>query len=76
MKSYLSKIDISSINKTTKTCEYKDLGNTNVCLGDFSQTMEFDKTTHRLWWMAQTSDGNAYLVELNPQTGAQIKKEP
>ena len=37
--------------------------------------MEFDKTTHRLWWMAQTSDGNAYLVELNPQTGAQIKKE-
>ena len=75
MKSYLSKIDISSINKTTKTCEYKDLGNTNVCLGDFIQTMEFDKTTHRLWWMAQTSDGNAYLVELNPQTGAQIKKE-
>ena len=75
MKSYLSKIDISSINKTTKTCEYKDLGNTNVCLGDFSQTMEFDKTTHRLWWMAQTSDGNAYLVELNPQTGAQIKKK-
>lgn len=75
MKSYLSKIDISSINKTTKTCEYKDLGNTNVYLGDFSQTMEFDKTTHRLWWMAQTSDGNAYLVELNPQTGAQIKKE-
>lgn len=46
-----------------------------MCLGDFSQTMEFDKTTHRLWWMAQTSDGNAYLVELNPQTGAQIKKE-
>lgn len=75
MKSYLSKIDISSINKTTKTCEYKDLGNTNVYLGDFIQTMEFDKTTHRLWWMAQTSDGNAYLVELNPQTGAQIKKE-
>lgn len=75
MKSYLSKIDISSINKTTKTCEYSDLGNTNVYLGDFSQTMEFDKTTHRLWWMAQTSDGNAYLVELNPQTGAQIKKE-
>lgn len=75
MKSYLSKIDISSINKTTKTCEYKDLGNTNIYLGDFSQTMEFDKTTHRLWWMAQTSDGNAYLVELNPQTGAQIKKE-
>lgn len=75
MKSYLSKIDISSINKTTKTCEYKDLGNTNVYLGDYSQTMEFDKTTHRLWWLAQTSDGNAYLVELNPQTGAQIKKE-
>lgn len=75
MKSYLSKIDICSINKTTKTCEYKDLGNTNVYLGDYSQTMEFDKTTHRLWWMAQTSDGNAYLVELNPQTGAQIKKE-
>lgn len=75
MKSYLSKIDISSINKTTKTCEYKDLGNTNIYLGDYSQTMEFDKTTHRMWWMAQTSDGNAYLVELNPQTGAQIKKE-
>ena len=75
MKSYLSKIDISSINKTTKTCEYSDLGNTNIYIGDYSQTMEFDKTTHRLWWMAQTSDGNAYLVELNPQTGAQIKKE-
>lgn len=75
MKSYLSKIDISSINKTTKTCEYSDLGNTNIYLGDYSQTMEFDKTTHRLWWMAQTADGNAYLVELNPQTGAQIKKE-
>lgn len=75
MKSYLSKIEISSINKTTKTCEYSDLGNTNIYLGDYSQTMEFDKTTHRLWWMAQTSDGNAYLVELNPQTGAQIKKE-
>lgn len=75
MKSYLSKIDINSINKTTKTCEYSDLGNTSIYLGDYSQTMEFDKTTHRLWWMAQTSDGNAYLVELNPQTGAQIKKE-
>ena len=75
MKSYLSKIEISSINKTAKTCEYKDMGNTNVYLGDYSQTMEFDKTTHRLWWMAQTSDGNAYLVELDPKTGASLKKE-
>lgn len=70
MKCYLSRIDESSINAKTLKCEYTDLGSTNVYLGDYSQTMEFDKTTHRLWWMAQTSDGNAYLKELDPKTGA------
>ena len=37
--------------------------------------MEFDKTTHRLWWVAQTADDKAYMVELNPETGTSISKK-
>lgn len=73
-RSYLSRIDESSINAQTLKCEYTDLGATSVNLGDYSQSMEFDKTTHRLWWLAQLSDNNAYLIELDPATGAQKSK--
>lgn len=50
------------------------VGKTGIRVGDYSQSMEFDKTTHRLWWVAQASDDNAYLVELDAQTGATLSK--
>lgn len=76
--SVLCKIDESSINATAKTCTLVDVNvnkmGTGVTIGDYSQSMEFDKTTHRLWWVAQTDRGEAYLVELDPETGATLQK--
>lgn len=46
------------------------VGATGISVGDYSQSMEFDKTTHRLWWMAQTDDGGASLIELDPTSAA------
>lgn len=73
----LCKIDESSIDENSLTCDIKDVSpasGTGVSMGNYSQSMEFDKTTHRLWWLAQTSDGNAYLVELDPNSGTAINK--
>lgn len=61
----------SSIDESKKTCTVVNCGrDTGVNIGDYSQSMEFDKTTHRLWWVAQTESGAAYLVELDTDTGA------
>ena len=68
--SMLNKIEISSINAAAKTCTMTNTGvDTGVRMGDYSQSMEFDKTTHRLWWLAQTEDGGASFVELDAETG-------
>ena len=68
--SMLNKIEISSINAAAKTCTMTNTGvDTGVKMGDYSQSMEFDKTTHRLWWLAQTEDGGASFVELDAETG-------
>ena len=68
--SMLNKIDIASIDATKKTCTMAKVGSdSGVKMGDYSQTMEFDKTTHRLWWLAQTEDGASYFVELDAETG-------
>ena len=39
----------------------------------YQQSMEFDRTTHRLWWFAQGQVGNPALVEINYKTG-QVNK--
>ena len=39
----------------------------------YQQSMEFDRTTHRLWWFAQGQVGNPALVEINYNTG-QVNK--
>lgn len=68
--STLCKIDESSINESTKSCTLSDIGQgTGINIGDYSQSMEFDKTTHRLWWVAQTESGAAYMAELDTETG-------
>lgn len=50
------------------------IGQTGIAMGQYSQSMEMDKTTHRLWWMAQAADEEAYLVELDPQTAQVLSK--
>lgn len=76
-KTSLVRIDQSSIDASKQTCTVETVSpdkGTGIRIGDYSQSMEFDKTTHRLWWLAQTSDGGASLVELDPSTGLQISK--
>lgn len=78
-KTQLVRIDQSTIDAANHTCTVETISptaGTGVRIGDFSQSMEFDKTTHRLWWLAQTSDGGAKLVELDPQTGLKISQTP
>lgn len=77
-KSFLVKIDQSTIDATKQTCTVQRVSpatGTGISIGNYSQSMEFDKTTHRLWWMAQAADGHAYLVELIPETGKIISKQ-
>lgn len=73
--SNLVRIDESQIG-TAATLSWERVGtqDTGIRVGNYSQSMEFDKTTHRLWWVAQTTDGNSYLVELNPTTGRYISR--
>ena len=40
----------------------------------YSQTMEFDKNTHRLWWIAGDMNGKGYFVEIDPEQGKTISK--
>ena len=75
--SKLCKIAISSIEASAQTCTIEDVsssGTTGVAVGNYSQSMEFDKTTHRLWWLAQTDSGESYFVELDPQSGKTLSK--
>lgn len=76
-KTSLVRIDQSTIDPATLTCTTETVSpdkGTGVRIGDYSQSMEFDKTTHRLWWLAQTSDGGASLVELDPATGLKLSQ--
>lgn len=54
--------------------EYVGTKDTGMRVGNYSQSMEFDKTTHKLWWVAQTTDGNAYMVNLDTTTGRYAKR--
>lgn len=71
--SYLMKIDEATASQPTAVkvgAEEIDL-----LVADYSQSMEFDKTTHRLWWVAQAMDDNSYLVELDTKTGKMLSKK-
>ncbi len=74
--SKLCRIAISSIDKAKQTCTAEDVSSatTGIYVGDYSQSMEFDKTTHRLWWLAQDNDGAAYFVELDAESGKAVSK--
>lgn len=77
-KSFLVKIDENSIDAGKQTCAVTTISpaaGTGLNIGNYSQSMEFDKTTHRLWWTAQAADNKAYLVELNPETGLLVSKK-
>ena len=77
-KSFLVKIDENSIDAGKQTCAATTISpaaGTGLNIGNYSQSMEFDKTTHRLWWTAQAADNKAYLVELNPETGLSVSKK-
>lgn len=74
----LARIEESSIDENAQTAILQTVSpssGTGITIGDYSQSMEFDKTTHRLWWMAQASDDLAYLVEMSPETGTAISKK-
>ncbi len=76
-RGYLYRIAESSIDATAKTCEIDDLTGSSgfgFKIGNYSQSMEFDKTTHRLWWVCQAYDDEAYLVELDPAEGKVVSK--
>ena len=76
--SKLAKIEESSIDAGKQTAKLQIVSpasGTGIAIGDYSQSMEFDKTTHRLWWVAQTSDDSVFLVELDPQTGIAVSKK-
>lgn len=70
-RSMLYRIDESNIEAGGSFVSSSDTG---MRVGNYSQSMEFDKTTHRLWWVAQTNDGNSYMVELDPTTGKYIQR--
>lgn len=70
--SRLVRMPQSSIAKAS--VEYVGSSDTGLRVGNYSQSMEFDKTTHRLWWVAQTTDGNGYMVELDTTTGRYISR--
>lgn len=79
MYSKLCRIAISSIDSAKQSCDMEDVSateNTGISVGNYSQSMEFDKTTHRLWWVAQTSSGASYFVELDTESGKAISKTP
>lgn len=78
-KTQLVRIDQSTIDAASRTCTVETVSpstGTGVRIGDYTQSMEFDKTTHRLWWVAQTSDGGASLVEIDPATGLKLSATP
>lgn len=80
----LVKIDTQSINEVTQTCEVEEIrpSGMNISIAYDSgsipiiywQSMEFDKTNHRLWWNANTTDEKSYMVEINPETGTIISR--
>lgn len=75
--SSLVKIDQNSIDATKQTCTVQRVSpasGTGVSIGNYSQSMDFDKTTHRLWWMAQGDDDEAYWVELDATKGTALSK--
>ena len=42
----------------------------------YLESMEFDKTTHQLWWLTQPANGYPTMVEIDPETGkAKSKKQ-
>lgn len=76
-KTMLVRIPQSSIDASKLSCSVEEVSpstGTGVVIGDWSQSMEFDKTTHRLWWLAQTSDGKSTLVELDANTGVALSR--
>ena len=71
--SYLMKIDEATASQPTAVKVGAE--ELNLLVADYSQSMEFDKTTHRLWWVAQAMDDNSYLVELDTKTGKMLSKK-
>lgn len=74
----LVRVAQSTIDASAQTCEVETVSpasGTGFALGNYSQSMEFDKTTHRLWWAAQGNDDKAYLIEMDTQTGLPLSKK-
>ena len=71
--SFLMKIDEATASQPTAVKVGDE--NLDMVVGNYSQSMEFDKTTHRLWWVAQAVDDNSYLVELDAKTGKIISQK-
>lgn len=49
-----------------------DGGNTVI---DWAQTMEFDHTTHNLWWAGQPVEGDGWLCKINITDGTLTEKQ-
>lgn len=77
-QSRLVRIGESDVNVSDSDIAPEYIGSKNgtgLRAGNYSQSMEFDKTNHRLWWVAQASDGHAYLVEIDPVSGTSLSRQ-
>lgn len=75
VKTRLVKIDLSKSEEGVyKNENVGDIGNGDR-LAYYNQTMEFDHTTHRLWWAAQDY-WSGYMVEIDIETGALSHENP
>ncbi|MBO6296133.1 MAG: T9SS type A sorting domain-containing protein [Prevotella sp.] len=81
----LVKINTSSINTATQTCTLEEIrpSGMNIAIAYdmgggvpqvYWQSMEFDKTNHRLWWVTSDASGNSLAIEINHKTGAIISR--
>lgn len=83
----LVKINTSSINTATQTCTLEEIrpSGMNIAIAYdmgngmpqvYWQSMEFDKTNHRLWWITSDASGNSLAIEINHKTGSIISRTP
>ena len=71
--SQLIKMPISSIKDGS--IDVQNVGDKGLGLAiNWSQSMEFDKVNHKLWWIAQTNS-ESYFCEIDPETGKLISKD-
>lgn len=71
----LYKMDISKIDAGTEEIEYEKIGSGFGKAISYSQTMEFDHTTHKLWWAGEGFYSGEWFGEVDINTGRLINEQ-